>query len=45
MKKKPKKMTREEREAWRARAYAQAEKLREYATRRPGARERLEKQG
>jgi hypothetical protein len=35
-------MTREEAEAMMARAEAQARRLREYATRRPGARERLE---
>ena len=45
MKKKRKKslkMTPEEAEALRLRAEAQARRLREYATRRPGARERLE---
>ena len=42
MKKKRKKTSREESDARLERAYRQAEKLREYATRRPGARERLE---
>ena len=42
MKKKRKKMTREEWAAWKARGDYQVRKLREYATRRPGARERLE---
>jgi len=41
-KKKIQKMTPEEWAAWRARAERQARMLREYATRRPGARERLE---
>jgi hypothetical protein len=42
MRKKPRKMTPEERQAWEARAEYTIRKLREYATRRPGARERLE---
>jgi hypothetical protein len=42
MKKKPKTMTPEEWAAWGARAEGQARRLREFATRRPGARERLE---
>ena len=40
--KKPWKMTPEERAAEQARFEYQVRKLREYATRRPGARERLE---
>jgi hypothetical protein len=43
MRKKRKKMTPEEWAAWKARAEGQARRLREYATRRPGARERLER--
>jgi hypothetical protein len=43
MKKKRKNpMTPEEYKAWKARGEYQVRKLREYATRRPGARERLE---
>ena len=38
----PKKMTPDEWAAWKAQAEYQARKLREYATRRPGARERQE---
>jgi len=42
MKKKRKLMTREQREELNRRGEYQIRKLREYATRRPGARERLE---
>jgi hypothetical protein len=42
MKKKRKRMSPEEWAAWKKRGEYQVRKLREYATRRPGARERLE---